>query len=119
MGNSSRIRSTTTHPAHRFHADEKAGRVRPPLANKKKIPLERIAREPWLMREKGSGTRNAIERIRRLIAPFFEAIRPDQSSRTTVYRELAEMVEKGCLVPTAKGGRNSGYLVAWPIGQQR
>ncbi|MBU4500871.1 MAG: LysR family transcriptional regulator [Gammaproteobacteria bacterium] len=34
-----------------------------PLANKKKIPLERIALEPWLMREKGSGTRNAIERI--------------------------------------------------------
>jgi DNA-binding transcriptional LysR family regulator len=33
-----------------------------PLAKKKKIPLERIAQEPWLMREKGSGTRNAIER---------------------------------------------------------
>ena len=33
-----------------------------PLANKKKIPLERLAREPWLMRERGSGTRNAIER---------------------------------------------------------
>ncbi|WP_018078350.1 LysR family transcriptional regulator [Thiobacillus denitrificans] len=33
-----------------------------PLARMKKIPLERIAREPWLMREKGSGTRNAIER---------------------------------------------------------
>jgi DNA-binding transcriptional LysR family regulator len=34
-----------------------------PLANKKNIPLERIARETWLMREQGSGTRNAIERI--------------------------------------------------------
>lgn len=33
-----------------------------PLAGKKKIKLERIAQEPWLMREKGSGTRNAIER---------------------------------------------------------
>lgn len=33
-----------------------------PLARQKKIPLERIARETWLMREKGSGTRNAIER---------------------------------------------------------
>jgi len=33
-----------------------------PLANKKKIKLERLAQEPWLMREKGSGTRNAIER---------------------------------------------------------
>jgi DNA-binding transcriptional LysR family regulator len=33
-----------------------------PLANKKKITLERLAREPWLMRERGSGTRNAIER---------------------------------------------------------
>ena len=33
-----------------------------PLAKKKRISLERIAQEPWLMREKGSGTRNAIER---------------------------------------------------------
>jgi len=33
-----------------------------PLAHKKKIKLERLAQEPWLMREKGSGTRNAIER---------------------------------------------------------
>ncbi|MGB9128763.1 MAG: LysR family transcriptional regulator, partial [Thiobacillus sp.] len=33
-----------------------------PLAHKKKITLERLAREPWLMREKGSGTRIAIER---------------------------------------------------------
>jgi len=34
-----------------------------PLAGKKRISLERIAQEPWLMREKGSGTRNAIERL--------------------------------------------------------
>ncbi len=33
-----------------------------PLAHRKKIPLEHLAQEPWLMREKGSGTRNAIER---------------------------------------------------------
>ncbi len=33
-----------------------------PLAHTKQISLERIAQEPWLMREKGSGTRNAIER---------------------------------------------------------
>ncbi|HBU30258.1 MAG: LysR family transcriptional regulator [Thiobacillus sp. GWE1_62_9] len=33
-----------------------------PLAHEKKIPPERIAQEPWLMRERGSGTRNAIER---------------------------------------------------------
>lgn len=33
-----------------------------PLARNKKIRLERLAQEPWLMREKGSGTRNAIER---------------------------------------------------------
>lgn len=33
-----------------------------PLAHRKTIPLDRIAAEPWLMREKGSGTRNAIER---------------------------------------------------------
>ncbi|MES2365804.1 MAG: LysR substrate-binding domain-containing protein [Pseudomonadota bacterium] len=32
------------------------------LAHKKKITLERLAQEPWLMRERGSGTRNAIER---------------------------------------------------------
>lgn len=33
-----------------------------PLAKEKNISLERLAEEPWLMREKGSGTRNAIER---------------------------------------------------------
>lgn len=33
-----------------------------PLARKKNISLQRIAQEAWLMREKGSGTRNAIER---------------------------------------------------------
>lgn len=33
-----------------------------PLAGKKRITLERLAQEPWLMREKGSGTRIAIER---------------------------------------------------------
>ena len=35
-----------------------------------------------------------------------------KTSRTTAYRELAEMVEKGCLVPTGKSGRSSGYFVA-------
>ncbi|AAZ98578.1 transcriptional regulator [Thiobacillus denitrificans ATCC 25259] len=33
-----------------------------PLAHTRKIPLEQLAKESWLMREKGSGTRNAIER---------------------------------------------------------
>ncbi len=33
-----------------------------PLAHNKRIKLERLAHEPWLMREQGSGTRNAIER---------------------------------------------------------
>jgi LysR family transcriptional regulator, low CO2-responsive transcriptional regulator len=33
-----------------------------PLANKKRIPLERLAREPFLLREPGSGTRIATER---------------------------------------------------------
>lgn len=33
-----------------------------PLAKEKNISLERLAEESWLMREKGSGTRNAIER---------------------------------------------------------
>lgn len=34
-----------------------------PLAGKKKIPLKRLAQEPWLMREAGSGTRIAIEKL--------------------------------------------------------
>ncbi len=33
-----------------------------PLAGKKKIPLERLSREPFLLREPGSGTRMATER---------------------------------------------------------
>jgi Fic family protein len=36
-----------------------------------------------------------------------------KTSRATAYRELAELVEKGCLVPTGKAGRSSGYEVAW------
>lgn len=34
-----------------------------PLAGKQRIPLERLAGEPWLMREQGSGTRKALERM--------------------------------------------------------
>lgn len=36
-----------------------------------------------------------------------------KTSRATAYRELAELVEKGCLRPTGKGGRSSGYEVVW------
>ena len=34
-----------------------------PLAKEKRISLERLARERWVMREAGSGTRKAIERV--------------------------------------------------------
>lgn len=34
-----------------------------PLAGRKKIPLKRLAEEPFLMREPGSGTRKAVERL--------------------------------------------------------
>ncbi|MEW5771483.1 MAG: LysR family transcriptional regulator [Pseudomonadota bacterium] len=34
-----------------------------PLARRKNIPLERLAEEPWLLREAGSGTRKAAERL--------------------------------------------------------
>jgi DNA-binding transcriptional LysR family regulator len=34
-----------------------------PLAHEKRIPLSRLANEPWLMRERGSGTRKAVERL--------------------------------------------------------
>ncbi|HYP66787.1 MAG TPA: LysR substrate-binding domain-containing protein [Thiobacillaceae bacterium] len=34
-----------------------------PLAGKKRIPLKRLAQEPFLMREPGSGTRQALERL--------------------------------------------------------
>jgi Fic family protein len=36
-----------------------------------------------------------------------------RTSRVTAYRELADLVEKGCLTPTGKGGRSSGYVIAW------
>jgi len=36
-----------------------------------------------------------------------------KSSRATAYRELADLVEKGCLHPTGKGGRSSGYETVW------
>lgn len=34
-----------------------------------------------------------------------------KTSRATAYRELADLVEKGCLAPTGKGGRSSGYEI--------
>lgn len=34
-----------------------------PLAGQDDIPLARLAKEPWLMRESGSGTRAAVERL--------------------------------------------------------
>lgn len=34
-----------------------------PLAGRKKIPLKRLTEEPFLMREPGSGTRKAVERL--------------------------------------------------------
>lgn len=34
-----------------------------PLASKKNVSLQRLAQEPWVMREAGSGTRKAIERL--------------------------------------------------------
>lgn len=34
-----------------------------PLAHEKQIPLERIAQEPFIMREFGSGTRNVVQRV--------------------------------------------------------
>ena len=34
-------------------------------------------------------------------------------SRATAYRELADLVEKGCLQQSGSSGRSSGYLVVW------
>lgn len=34
-----------------------------PLANMKRIPLKRLVAENFILREKGSGTRNAVERL--------------------------------------------------------
>lgn len=36
-----------------------------------------------------------------------------RTSRVTAYRELADLVDKGCLAPTGKGGRSSGYVIDW------
>jgi Fic family protein len=36
-----------------------------------------------------------------------------KTSRAAAYRELADLVAKGCLSPTGKGGRASGYDVVW------
>lgn len=36
-----------------------------------------------------------------------------RTSRATAYRELADLVEKGCLRPTGKGGRSSAYELVW------
>lgn len=36
-----------------------------------------------------------------------------KASRATAFRELADLVKKGCLLATEKSGRSSGYEVAW------
>ena len=36
-----------------------------------------------------------------------------RASRATAYRELADLVEKGCLRSTGKGGRSSAYEITW------
>ena len=36
-----------------------------------------------------------------------------RASRATASRELADLVAKGCLVPTGKGGRGSAYEIPW------
>ena len=36
-----------------------------------------------------------------------------KASRATAYRELADLLAKGCLQPTGKGGRSSSYALAW------
>ena len=34
-----------------------------------------------------------------------------KTSRATAYRELSDLVAKGCLRPSGKGGRSSAYEV--------
>ena len=36
-----------------------------------------------------------------------------RTSRATAYRELADLVAKGCLRPTGRGGRSAGYEIVW------
>jgi Fic family protein len=36
-----------------------------------------------------------------------------KTSRASAYRELNDLVEKGCLKTTAQGGRSSGYEIVW------
>ena len=36
-----------------------------------------------------------------------------KTSRTTAYRELADLVEKGCIRPTGQRGRSSAYEIDW------
>jgi Fic family protein len=36
------------------------------------------------------------------------------TSKATATRDLSDLVEKGCLVPCAAGGRSTSYDIAWP-----
>ena len=36
-----------------------------------------------------------------------------RTSRATAWRELSDLVAKGCLVPTGQGGRSSAYEIPW------
>lgn len=37
-----------------------------------------------------------------------------RTSRATAYRELADLVDKGCLTPIGPGGRSTAYQIQWP-----
>lgn len=39
-------------------------------------------------------------------------VSPTKASRATAYRELADLVEKGCLIAVGEG-RVAGYMVRW------
>jgi len=59
-----------------------------------------------------------VRRIRAIIASRREAIRGadadlTRASRATAWRELSDLVAKGCLVPTGQGGRSSAYEIPW------
>jgi len=39
-----------------------------------------------------------------------------KTSRATAYREVSELVAKGCLAPTSKGSRSASYEIIYPYG---
>lgn len=60
-----------------------------------------------------AGSKQAFRAVMPVILAVEQRHEKTGVSRATAWRELADLVAKGCLRTTGKGGRSSGYEIDW------